>query len=476
MKAQVGFKIAVVVVILALTAMPGLAQGLPEMAGAASASGGSVWRTAYVDQSGDRGTHTAIAFDPTSGTSWISYYDKGNGDLMVAHRVSSGGNCGPNNEWYCETVDSTSDVGQNSSIDVYIDPAILHSRRVGVAYQDATAKSLKFAEYSCTPSYPPICFWSAVTIDQGDAGGLAGYGRYTSVKYDANGRPHIAYYVVRWEGDLIFSELRFAYRVDSGGNCGVGGAAGKWQCYTVDSPGVGEYASMEMTYAGSLLVPYIAYYDGANGDLMLARYIGGSGGTGCTHPSWSCQTIDGASADVGQSVSFELTNGQYFAYYDATHGKLKYAYHVWAGEGNCGGGNFQCVNIEDAAAPSSDARSISLAVDSADNPLIAYRYSSGGVSQLRVAQPIDALGLSNGNCGPLGAGFTPTWQCLTVDTGSTAPLVSVAEHVSTAFDPDESPLIAYSRWGYTISGGDDDLKIAYPGSVVFLPLVLRNSP
>lgn len=471
MKAQIGVKMALVALILALTAMPGLAQGSP--ATVVPASGGWIWRTATVDASGDRGTHTSIAFDPYTGTPWISYYDEDNGDLRVAHRVSSGGNCGPNNEWKCETVDSSGDVGQNSSIDVYNDPAVLHSLRVGVAYQDVTHRTLKFAQYSCLPAPPWTCSWSVVTIDQGDFMG-PGYGRYTSIKYDADGRPHIAYYVVRWEGDIGVNELRFAYRRDtSTGNCGPGNY---WTCYAVDwNPGSGryQYVSMEMTYAGSTLVPYIAYYDGTNGDLMLARYVGGSGGSGCTHSGWSCQTIDGASADVGQSASLRLDSvgGVRIAYYDATHGKLKYAYRVYTGLGNCGGGDFHCITIEDATPPS-DARSISLAVDGAGNPFIAYRREESGVSQLRVAQPVDALGLPAGNCGPFNVNLKPTWQCLTMDTKSA--LGSVADHVSAAFDPDDLPMVAYSKRGITVIGSDTDLKIVYGRRGALLPLVPKN--
>ncbi len=156
MKAQVGFRVAVMAFILALAVVPGQAWGLPETAGTTS-SGGLVWRTAYVDQSGSRGTHTSIAFDPGDGTPWISYYDVDNTALMVAHRVSSGGNCGPDNEWYCETVDNNGDVGQYSSIDVAPDTVTfpnLYDGKIGVAYHDATNDALKFAEYSCYP-----CEW-----------------------------------------------------------------------------------------------------------------------------------------------------------------------------------------------------------------------------------------------------------------------------------------------------------------------------
>lgn len=465
MKVQLGFRMAIVFIVLALTVVPGLAQGSPEMTLTILPSDSFIWFVRTVDSSGDRGTHTSIVFDSSNGTPWISYYDEANGDLMVAHRVSSGGNCGPSNGWYCETVDSIGNVGQHSSIDVYPDPdpSPPNFRRVGVAYYDATGRALRFAEYS-------LGSWSAVTIDQGDTAGLPGYGLYTSIRYGTDGKPRIAYYAVRWQGDIIVHELRFAYRRDdNNGNCG----ASQWQCYTVnDGPGVGEYASMEITYVDSLVVPYIAYYDDNNGNLMLARYVGGGAGTGCSHPSWSCQMIDGASADVGQAVSLELTNGQYFAYYDATNGKLKYAYRRWSGGGNCGGGDYQCITIDDATSPAG-ARSISLAVDSADRPLIAYRYGSGLASQLRVAQPI--VPGPSGNCGPGVVGIGYSWRCLTVDTESST-LGSVADHVSAAFDPDDLPMIAYSWHDFTMVGDDYDLKIAYGRRGGLLPLVLRDSP
>jgi hypothetical protein len=439
----------------------GAVLAMPKMTNTAAVSAGFIWHTATVDSNGDHGTHASIAFHPTSGIPWISYYDEENQDLMVAHRVSSGGNCGPNQEWYCETVDSAGDVGRYSSIDV----APLSIWKVGVAYYDTSSQALKFAEYICALG---SCSWSVVTIEAGGGTSIS-YGLYPSLKYDSNGNPNIAYYI---NDPSVSDALRFAYRVSSAGNCGQDSAAGKWRCYTVDSgEGVGQFASMELTYAATLLIPYVAYYDKSKGDLKLAKYVGGSGGTGCTHVSWSCQMIDGASTDVGQQVSFELTNGQYFAYYDATNAKLKFAYRVWAGEGNCGGGDFRCVSIE-SAAPLSNARSISLAVDSTDHPLIAYRHTQAGNSHLRVAQPIEAVGSSSGNCGPLNPGSIASWQCLSIETESSA-LEDIATDVSVAFDPQDMPMVAYSRNGLTISGDDHDLKIAYRRIGIFLPIVLK---
>ncbi len=456
MRVQIGVKMALVALILALAVMP------------AAASGGLVWHTATVDSSGDRGTHTSIAFNPSYGTPWISYYDEDNGDLMVARRVSAGGNCGPNNGWNCETVDSTNDVGQNSSIDVYVNPAIIGSLQVGVAYQDVTVKALKFAEYSCS-GFPPACSWNVVTIEQAGAGALPGYGRYTSIKYDADGTPHIAYYVVRYEGDIIVSELRFASRVSSGGNCGVGSAAGKWRCIIVEGS-AGEYASLDI----SLLTPYIAYYKGSTGDLRYASPAGSGAGNCGPGNTWYCYTVDGSVSDVGQAVSFRAPafagDQMRFAYYDATNGKLRYAVYVGVGSGNCGPSNsFLCYTIEAAASPSG-YRNISLAVDSAGNPLIAYQQVTFPFSQLRVAQP--ASDPSKANCGVPDGGFFPTWQCFTVDTAGT--LFSIASHVSADFDPDDLPMIAYSQ--SSISTGDTNLKIAYGQIGVFLPLVLRNYP
>jgi hypothetical protein len=453
------------VVILALALGSGLAQASPKQAETASIQAGARWFKDYVDQPGDVGAYASIAFDPGNGTPWISYYNRATTALRVAHYVGSGGNCGPADDWYCEIVDNTGSVGTYSSIDVHPDlgPYPLNTRRVGVAYYDAGNGALKFAEYSCFPT----CAWNIVTVqDAADYMGAPSYGQYASLKYNADGDPLIAFYA-NSTVTMIDDGLNYAYRVTSGGNCGVGSAAEKWQCDTVDSgDSVGQYASLDLSYLGTA---FIAYYDGGAGNLRYAYYAGNGGNCG-TGNAWYCAAVDGTDADVGRSASLhapeEVGDVMKVAYYDASHGMLRYAVAVGGG-GNCGPFNvFQCDDVE--AVGGGPNKAISLAADGSHVPIIAYRDEAAplGPSKLAIAQPAYSLGLLYGNCGP-----GSTWQCTTVDAGGDNQ--DEAAYVSIALDPDGLAMIAYSEREDIF--GTYDLKIAYQWAAIYLPIVMRQS-
>ena len=130
----------------------------PAPAGVNASPGATApWFIETVDPAWGVGSHVSVAIDD-SGTTYISYYDATNKDLKMAKHVGSGGNCGPNNDWSCKTIDSGEDVGKYSSI--AIDPA---SGEVRIAYHDATNGKLKYAYRTCAP----LCFWSVHTIDMG---------------------------------------------------------------------------------------------------------------------------------------------------------------------------------------------------------------------------------------------------------------------------------------------------------------------
>ena len=93
-----------------------------------------------VDSAGDVGRYTSIVID-SSYNVHISYYDSTNGDLKYATNrdVTPGtGNCQSTN-FDCEPVDSTGDVGWNTSI------AIDSSDNVHISYRDTTNGDLKYA-------------------------------------------------------------------------------------------------------------------------------------------------------------------------------------------------------------------------------------------------------------------------------------------------------------------------------------------
>jgi hypothetical protein len=168
------------------------------------------WFANLIDRSSvgagdERGKYVSLAFDTAGNTAYISYYDVSNHDLRAAWPVTSGGNCGLNNTWYCETVDSAGDVGMYSSIAVF-------GSNTGIAYYDATNSALKFAERTC---HHGVCSWSIVTIEDPLFGSS---GSYASLKYDSNGVAHIAYYYTFSSHGNTYA-LAYAYSVASGGNC-----------------------------------------------------------------------------------------------------------------------------------------------------------------------------------------------------------------------------------------------------------------
>ena len=162
----------------------------------------------------------------------------------------------------------------------------------------------------------------------------------------------------------------------------------------------------------------------------------------------------------------DVNNGDlpHIAHYDSTNGKLGYAVYVGS-NGNCGLSGttlaWQCDEIE-SVGTTTDPKGVSLAVDGAGYPLIAYQ--SGG-SVLKVARPAAALGLLVGNCGPQNLFYT--WQCETIRFGIG---VGLGDFVSLAVNSAGLATIAY--YG-NITTSDGDLNVAYQRLQVFLPLALR---
>lgn len=93
---------------------------------------------------------------------------------------------------------------------------------------------------------------------------VATNGLYTSTKIDPLGRAHISYQAVVG----VNSYLWYAHQVPGGGNCGTGVYSGLWQCDWVGDGGSQIGAGTSLALDGSR--PFIAYYDGGNGDLKLA--------------------------------------------------------------------------------------------------------------------------------------------------------------------------------------------------------------
>lgn len=109
----------------------------------ASSLANAPWVKMELDTVEDTGQNVSVAIDPYFGGVNVGYYNATDGDLRMAHFLGpgQGDNCGPDDTWYCQTVDSQDDVGQYSSI-------AAAAGGVGIAYHDATSGDLKFATSS----------------------------------------------------------------------------------------------------------------------------------------------------------------------------------------------------------------------------------------------------------------------------------------------------------------------------------------
>lgn len=463
MKRQICIGLVLSATLVALGMTPGLARESQHnedwaVISANTASPASaLWFRDTVDSPNDVGQHVSVALDSDNGTSYISYYDATYGNLRMAKYVGSSGNCGPDNAWSCETVDSVGDVGKYSSIAV--DPTDGYPI---IAYYDATNGALKLA-------IGYVFGWIIETIHDPLLGTA---GAYASLKLDSTGKPRIAYYF----SNFLVSSLWYAEYVGGGaGNC----TDNDYQCDPIDSGNqVGKYASLSLDSSDQ---PRIAYYDGGNDDLKFAAHgvwhMAANCGPG---NSWTCWMID-TPGDVGQFASLSMnpaTNQPHIAYYDANNEKLKYA--TYQGSGNCGFNSqsfnfeWQCDEIE-SVGTGTHPMGVSLAVDGAGYPLIAYQNATEApLGTLKVARPVAALNQLVGNCGPVPSLFY-TWQCDTLLP--LGPYYDIhyrpADYVG--IDLNSAGLATIAYYGNATDDGGD-LQVTYQRLQVFLPLVLRQSP
>lgn len=383
--------------------------------------------------------YVSLALDPVDGRPYISYYDANYEGLRMAKYVGSGGNCGSNNNWECELVDNDGNVGQYSSIAIAPDGLPI------IAYYDTTdGGALKLA-------IRRVFDWDIRTIDDLLLGSA---GQYASLAVNTNVRTGISYYHSNFIGN---DSLWYAEYVGGGkGNC----SDSDFDCEQVNyGDRVGKYTSLALDSTDR---PHIAYYDGGIDALKYATYDGG----------WLYRWISTSQGPAGQfaSLAVDVNNGDrpHIAYYDSVNGTLKYAVYVGEGaDGNCGMSSsvqweWRCVDI-DSMGTGTHPRGISLALDKAGNPIIAYQT---GASGLKIARPAAAVGQLTGNCGPAVPFYT--WQCDLISMGIG---FGQGDHMSLAVNSAGLATLAYYGNSTEFAG---DLRVAYQRLQLFLPLTLKK--
>ena len=430
----------------------------------------SKWNLLYIDgllTNASKGTEPSIAFDQVTNTPYISYYNNNTHNLILGRPLTSPGlsNCAFG-DWWCPVVDQTSDVGLGSSLAIH-DQVSTVGGKLGISYYDATNKRLKFAQWACNRG----CTWTIYSFPSGTS--TFDSGRYSSLKYNSLGQPQIAYTYNSTEPGNPWSAMKFCKWVGSGGDT----AGGAFSCeYVEQLPVLNCCTNPSLALDPVNDNPRIAYYDGQFSNLRYAQG-GANGGGDCSDKDWYCDWID-FTGDVGKYPSLDFVhynNSNYWgiAYYDATNGKLKYAYPVPA-TGNCGplivGHYYWKCDTIDNMGTGITLPSISLILDPQANPIIAYQDFGAATTDLKIARIPGTLGLLDGNCGPV-TGVLHPYRCDVVDPGGHGGSGTSDDGYAPSITRSASRLIyiAYKE----VDGLTGTLKLAYQTYGTYLPKVSK---
>jgi len=437
MKKQICIGLVLFAIFIFIGISPYQAQGLNNhedylaLPASTSSPASAPWFRETVYSYLDVGQHVSLALDPADDRPYISFYDANYEGLRMAS----------NNNWECELVDQDGNVGQYSSIAIAADGLPI------IAYYDTTnGGALKLA-------IRRVFDWDIRTIDDPLLGSA---GQYASLAVNTNVRTGISYY----HSNIIGNDsLWYAEYVGGGmGNC----SDSDYDCEQVNSGDrVGKYTSLALDSADR---PHIAYYDNQYDGLKYATYDGG-----WVLRSWIRSAGSGHPAGKFTSIAVDVNNGDrpHIAHYDSVNGTLEYAVFVGTGaDGNCGMNSssqweWKCEEI-DSMGTATHPRGISLALDGAGYPIIAYQTGGSG---LKIARPALALGQLIGNCGPADPFYT--WQCDVISIGFG---IGQADYLSLAVNSAGLSTIAY--YGNSTEF-DGDLRIARQRLQVFLPLILK---
>ena len=337
----------------------------------------NTWNYELVDASSTAGSHAALAFNDQD-RPYISYYDSGSEDLMLAFRDFAG-------IWNIQTMDESlgmpapsapseqdsADLSLNAfKLPIFSAPELQEAdgspwvsagppgigkytsididslNAIHISYYDdfsVTGGQLKYAYWdgwSPTPSTSVVQSYH----DQGKVG------LWTSIAVDSNRQPHISYmsekydtlmYAKKSGGDFDIEEVeRRASGVGTYSSIALDTqdrphisyfdfqaqslrhayrqTNGEWLLNLVDSSdAVGYFTSIAISDENKI---FISYYDATNGKLMLATTNFGNWN------GWTKSTV-AKEGDVGYYTSIALWNDQPSVFYfDLTEGYLKYSY------------------------------------------------------------------------------------------------------------------------------------------------------
>lgn len=374
----------------------------------------SAWSCVSVETTNDVGRGASIAFAP-DGRAWISYLDSTNGDLRIA-RLKRGGEItmadglgGGNGDSLFEThTDMTTSTNTANRDDADCTTAGAYFNQ-GAWFESEDASNVRLPGGIGTKQCTEVAFM----LDTSQATPGTTY-RFMVASEDAmqttNG--------LAWRGpDSVTnyatltieaaSTLRVAKdAIYNPANC----STAPWSCVTVDSASDVRFRTgLAFDNSG---VAWSAYQNGTVGDIWVTRYVG-SGGTGCATTQWTCYVVDSTNDLEYPSLAVDPSGRPWIAYYDNTAKKVRIANYVGSGGSGCASALWNCTDLYTTTVAQPR---VALAFDHSGTPYVAFGNSS---SYLTVAKPVTGKTVGTG-CA------SSAWQCDVITGVATAhPAIAV---------------------------------------------------
>ncbi len=324
----------------------------------------SAWECTIVELGGvaiDKYNVTSLAVSP-DGTIWLSYRNDSDNDLMVAKYVGSGGSNCNSSEWECTTVtSSTGDPGDepDMAFDVSGNPWIIHHDS-NPNYDSYIAHYVGGTDGTCDSD-------SSWDCDALETHATVEYGDKPAIASDSSGKMWATYE----KTDGADNTLRLAEYVGSGGT-GCNGGNTQWTCTDLDNTVGTRIPSIVVDSSDK---PIIAYYADVLNDLVIAEYVGGGTGSGCTDSNWTCTTLDDTTNDVGEeaSIAIDSEGNPWIVHRDASNDRLRLARKVGSGGTGCASGvtAWTCEDIDYATVET--PRDMSIAFDMDGLPWVSWQ-------------------------------------------------------------------------------------------------------
>lgn len=390
---------------------------------------GTNWVIETVDSAGNVGAWASLAFDP-SGNPAISYLDYTNYNLKFAHFNGATWDITIVGPLYYYEGRSTSlafnPLTGKPAISYGGNDCLNYASFNGTSWDITTLENVFCVACSSyldgkadVDEYPSLAFDSFMERSLDPKVLYALQTGYTSLAFDASGKPAISYLYWNRISDYYFlGYIRFN--------------GTSWNMDTLDywrgNDTFGSYpTSLAFDASGKPAISYsVAYDDDSNPrELKYAHYNYG----------WKITTID-SSENVGKytSLAFNpLTDNPSISYYDETHEDLKYASFNSNSNDNSNqnSNNGTSWDIGTIDFEGEAGKYTSLAFDASGNPSISYHgyYIN------------DALKFAhfNGNW----------WDVTTVDSGD-----GVGKYTSLAFDSSGNPAVSYHKYNWWNITGD----------------------